>query len=49
MAQLEDALPVLERQLDDEMRARLDALNGPGNAVSDFHNSNTWMRARITD
>ena len=49
MAQLEDALPVLERQLDDEMRARLDALNGPGNAVSDFHNSNTWMRTRITD
>ena len=49
MAQLEDALGVLERQLDDEDRARLDELNGPGNAVSDFHNSNNWMRSRITD
>ncbi|HZB94325.1 MAG TPA: aldo/keto reductase [Herpetosiphonaceae bacterium] len=49
MAQLEDALGVLERQLDDDVRARLDALNGPGNAVSDFHNSNNWMRSRITD
>jgi len=30
-------------------RARLDELVGPGNAVSDFHNSNNWMRARIAD
>src|SRR5919202_1250795 len=49
MAQLEDAMGVLERQLEDEDRARLDALNGPGNAVSDFHNSNNWMKSRITD
>ncbi len=49
IAQLEDALGVLERSLDDETRARLDKLNGPGNAVSDFHNSNNWMKQRITD
>jgi 1-deoxyxylulose-5-phosphate synthase len=49
MAQLEDALAVLDRQLADEDRRRLDELNGPGNAVSDFHNSNAWMKARITD
>jgi 1-deoxyxylulose-5-phosphate synthase len=47
--QLRDALGVLERQLDDADRERLDALNGPGNAVSDFHNSNNWMKTRITD
>ncbi len=49
MDQLTDALGVLEHHLDDETRARLDALNPPGNAVSDFHNSNNWMRMRIGD
>jgi hypothetical protein len=49
MDQLNDALPVLEMQLDDQDRARLDELVGPGNAVSDFHNSNNWMRARIAE
>ncbi len=49
MQQLEDALAILEMQLDDDDHARLDALNPPGNAVSDFHNSNNWMKARVTD
>ncbi len=49
MDQLTDALGVLEHHLDDETRARLDALNPPGNAVSDFHNSNNWMKARVMD
>jgi 1-deoxyxylulose-5-phosphate synthase len=48
-AQLRDALGVLEQQLDDADRERLDALNGPGNVVSDFHNSNNWMKTRIAD
>ena len=48
MEQLQEALAVLELELGDE-RARLDALNPPGNAVSDFHNSNAWMKARIRD
>src|SRR5205085_10968039 len=48
MEQLREALAVLDRELGDE-RARLDALNPPGNAVSDFHNSNAWMKARIRD
>jgi len=47
--QLRDALGVLERRLDDADRERLDALNGPGNAVSDFHNSNSWMKSRVLD
>lgn len=49
MEQLQDALGVLEHRLEDADRVRLDALNGPGNAVSDFHNSNTWMKTKITD
>jgi aryl-alcohol dehydrogenase-like predicted oxidoreductase len=49
MAHLEDNLAVLERTLDDADRPLFDALVHPGNAVADFHNSNEWMKARITD
>ena len=49
MEQLTDALQIMDRDLDDAARAVLDALNGPGNAVSDFHNSNPWMKARVSD
>jgi aryl-alcohol dehydrogenase-like predicted oxidoreductase len=45
--QLKDNLGVLERTLSDEDRRALDEVNGPGNAVSDFHNSNPWMKARL--
>ncbi|MCS7220077.1 MAG: aldo/keto reductase [Anaerolineae bacterium] len=47
MAHLEELLPVLEMSLSDEDRAFCDELVHPGNAVSDFHNSNPWMKARI--
>ncbi len=46
---LRDHLGVLDMQLEAEDAARIDALNGPGNAVSDFHNSNPWMKTRIKD
>jgi hypothetical protein len=49
MEHLRDHLGVLELSLTAEDAARIDALNGPGNAVSDFHNSNPWMKARILD
>lgn len=49
MAHLEDALPLLDMTLDDADRPRFDELVHPGNAVADFHNSNEWMKARITD
>lgn len=49
MRHLEDALPVLEMTLDDADRPLFDELVHPGNAVADFHNSNPWMKARITD
>lgn len=46
---LEDALPVMEMSLAEADRPIFDALVHPGNAVADFHNSNDWMKARITD
>jgi aryl-alcohol dehydrogenase-like predicted oxidoreductase len=48
-AHLDDNLAVLTMSLSDDGRRALDAVNGPGNAISDFHNSNDWMRARIVD
>jgi len=45
---LEEFIPVLEMSLADEDRPLFDALVHPGNAVADFHNSNEWMKARIT-
>jgi aryl-alcohol dehydrogenase-like predicted oxidoreductase len=47
LAQLDDALGVLELALDDDARAACDALVHPGNAVSDFHSTAFWMRAEI--
>ena len=49
MAHLEDALAVLDKTLADADRPLFDELVHPGNAVADFHNSNEWMKARITD
>jgi aryl-alcohol dehydrogenase-like predicted oxidoreductase len=48
MEHLEAAIPLLARTLDDADRPLFDALVHPGNAVADFHNSNEWMKARIT-
>ncbi len=47
LAQVEDALPVLEMSLKDEDQPIFDSLVHPGNAVADFHNSAWWMKARI--
>ena len=49
MAHLEDALPLLDMTLDDVDRPLFDALVHPGNVISDFHNSNNWMKTRILD
>jgi aryl-alcohol dehydrogenase-like predicted oxidoreductase len=48
LAQLDDALAVLDLSLDDDARAACDALVHPGNAVVDFHNSAGWLRATVT-
>lgn len=45
--QLEHLLPVAEMQLSQELRLACDALNPPGTAVSDFHNSADWMKTYI--
>jgi len=47
-AQLDEALAVLDRPLDDEARAACDALVPPGSAVADFFNTSGWMRERVT-
>jgi aryl-alcohol dehydrogenase-like predicted oxidoreductase len=47
LAHLQDNLAVLDRALSAEDRRALDEVNHPGNAISDFHNSNEWMKARV--
>lgn len=47
LAHLEDALVILDKTFDDADRPLFDDLVHPGTAVSDFHNSNDWMKARI--
>ena len=42
--QLENALPVLQMHLPDELRAACDAINPPGGHVANFFNSSGWMR-----
>jgi len=47
VAQLENLLPVLERDLDDGLRAACDELVAPGAVVASFFNSAAWMRVRF--
>lgn len=47
-AQLQDALAVLEMQLDEQTAAALDQIVSPGSAVADFHNTSGWMKMRVT-
>jgi len=49
MEHLETFLPVMDMRLSEADSKLLDELVHPGNAVADFHNSNDWMKARITD
>ncbi len=48
LTQLEDAIGILDKNLVDGDRPLFDALVHPGTAVADFHNSNDWMKARVT-
>ena len=47
LAHLEDALAILDKSFDHADRPLFDELVHPGTAVSDFHNSNDWMKARV--
>jgi aryl-alcohol dehydrogenase-like predicted oxidoreductase len=44
LAQMENALPVLEMHLNEADRAALDEINPPGNAVADFFNTSRWTK-----
>jgi aryl-alcohol dehydrogenase-like predicted oxidoreductase len=48
LAHLEDALGILDKVFEAADRPLFDELVHPGNALADFHNSNEWMKARIT-
>ena len=47
LAHLEEMLPVLDMHLSPKDSAALDALNPPGTAVADFHNTSGWMKMHI--
>ena len=45
--QLEHFLPVLEMSLTPEVAAACDAINPPGSAAANFHNSAPWMKMQL--
>ena len=45
---LEDALLILDMELDPTTRETLDEVVPPGSAVADFHNTSGWMKMRVT-
>lgn len=47
LAQLQEMLAIADRRADDALRAAFDALNPPGMAVSNFHNTSGWMKATV--
>jgi aryl-alcohol dehydrogenase-like predicted oxidoreductase len=47
LEQLEHLLPVADMNLNEEMRQACDAINPPGSAVANFHNSAPWMKTVI--
>ena len=47
LAQLDDALGVLDLTLDDDARAACDELVHPGSVVADFFNTVAWMKTQL--
>ncbi len=47
LQQLEDLLPVADKNLDDPLREACDKLVPPGSAAANFFNSAAWMKSRI--
>ncbi len=47
LQQLEDLLPVGDKNLDDSLREACDQLVPPGSAAANFFNSAAWMKGRI--
>ncbi len=46
-AQYEEAVEIVDKTLTKEDLVLFDELNPPGSAVSDFHNSSGWMKAKL--
>ncbi len=44
---LEDAIAVLEMNLESETAATLDKIVPPGTAIADFHNTSGWMKMQV--
>jgi 1-deoxyxylulose-5-phosphate synthase len=44
---IQSFLPVMDMSLSSDELSAIDEIVHPGNAVADFHNSNSWMKARI--
>jgi aryl-alcohol dehydrogenase-like predicted oxidoreductase len=44
---LDEALPVLDMQLDHKAARAIDEIVPPGSAVADFHNTSGWMKMKI--
>jgi len=49
LAQLEEMLAVADRRADETLRAPLDALNPPGTAAANFHNTSGWLMSKVDD
>jgi len=47
LEQLEQFLPVIDMELDEQMRLACDELVPPGSVVANFHNSAPWMKMRV--
>lgn len=47
LEQLEQLLPVLELEIDETLRDACDEVGSPGSAVTNFHNSASWMKMRV--
>lgn len=47
--QFHEMLKVVDLRADEELRTACDALNPPGTAVADFHNTSGWLKTRIED
>ncbi len=47
--QLDEMLAVADRTADEELRRACDALNPPGTAVANFHNTSGWLKSAIGD
>jgi len=46
-AHLDDALPVLEMELNPEIAKELDEIVPPGSAAANFHNTSRWMKMKL--